>query len=84
MENQSAKCHLIERFTRFRLEGEAGVAEGAPVEAAALPAQEQRLGEPLLRDPEPGMEIIPCILLFLILTDGRGDPLLKCAMQCLC
>ena len=59
MENQRAKCHLYEKLTRFRLEGEAGVAEGAPVEAAALPAQEQRLGEPLLRDPEPGMEIIP-------------------------
>ena len=57
--DKRAKCHLIERFTRFRLEGEAGVAEGAPVEAAALPAQEQRLGEPLLRDPEPGMGIFP-------------------------
>ena len=58
MEDKHSKFHYSEKLTRFRLEGEAWVAEGAPVEAAALPAQEQRLGEPLLRDPEPAMEII--------------------------
>lgn len=34
---------------RVHLEGKAGVAERAPVEAAALPAQEQRLRESLFR-----------------------------------
>ena len=46
---------LEKTLTRVCLEGEAGVTERAPVEAAALPAQEQRLGESLLRDSEPGM-----------------------------
>ena len=45
-------------LTRVGLEGEAGVSEGAPVEAAAFPAQDQRLGESLLRDPEPSSERI--------------------------
>ena len=56
MSPQVYKALLISlTLTRVCLEGEAGVTERAPVEAAALPAQEQRLGESLLRDSEPGM-----------------------------